>query len=58
MPWPFGGFSACGQRRSSPVWLEAHDLPAGPASLDGDCPGRQRMLEQLSPVLEQVDSRQ
>ena len=39
------------------LWLEARDLPASPASLDGDCPGRQRMLEQLSPVLEQVGSR-
>ena len=39
------------------LWLEAYDLPAGPAFLDADCPGRQRMLEQLSPVLEQVGSR-
>ncbi len=36
------------------LWLEAYDLPASLASLDGDCPGRKRMLEQLSPVLEQV----
>ncbi len=46
-------------RRPAPEfarWLEAHDLPAGAAVLDSDCPGRVRMLEQLSPVLEQVGS--
>jgi ethanolamine ammonia-lyase large subunit len=37
------------------AWLEDRDLPTGLAALEGDCPARQRMLEQLGPVLEQAE---
>ena len=37
------------------TWLEEQDLPAGPAALERDCPARQRMLQQLGPVLEQAE---
>jgi len=37
------------------AWLEERDLPAGPAALEGNSPARQRMLQQLSPVLEQAE---
>jgi ethanolamine ammonia-lyase large subunit len=37
------------------AWLEARGLPAGPFSLTEDGPARQRMLEQLCPVLERAE---